>query len=235
MSTWRTAGRTDTGRVRDANQDAILSGERLAVVADGLGGHSGGEVASAIAVGLVQAAFTGRSADELHAAVRAANRAIWDRACTTSELAGMGTTICAAGLTDDGQLAVVHVGDSRAYLLHDGSLTRLTDDHSVTAELVRRGELSEEYALRHPHHGILTRALGVGPDVDLEVGALPAEKGDRLLLCTDGLFNEVPADEIASTMAATEGLEATVDVLVELALSRGGRDNVAVVVAEISG
>ncbi len=234
MTMWRTAGRTDTGHVRESNQDTILSGERLAVVADGLGGHSGGEVASATAVGLLQAAFTGRSADELSAAVRAANRAIWDRASITPELAGMGTTVCAAGLTDDGQLAVVHVGDSRAYLLHGGSLTRLTDDHSVTAELVRHGELSEEDAQQHPHHGILTRALGIRPDVELDVAAHPAEEGDRLLLCTDGLFNEVPVTDIASLMA-TDDLEETADALVELAIARGGRDNVSVVVAEFTG
>jgi PPM family protein phosphatase len=113
-------------------------------------------------------------------------------------------------------------------------LTQLTDDHSVTAELVRRGELSEQEALDHPHRGVLTRALGVGPDVELDSAAHPAVEGDRLLVCTDGLFNEVPNDEIASVMAATEDLQATADALVELALSRGGRDNVAVVVAEIS-
>ena len=235
MTTFRTAGRTETGHVRDSNQDAVLGGERLAVVADGLGGHNGGEIASSIAVGLLEAAFTGRSADELQAAVRAANRAIWDRARTAAELTGMGTTICAAGLLEDGGLAVVHVGDSRAYLLHDGSLTRLTDDHSVTAELVRHGELDEQEARRHPHHGVLTRALGVGPDVELDVGAPRAAAGDRLLLCTDGLVNEVPEAEIASVMTSTGDLEATADALVGLALARGGRDNVSVVLAEISG
>jgi protein phosphatase len=146
----------------------------------------------------------------------------------------MGTTLCAAGLTGDGSLAVVNVGDSRAYVLRNDSLTQLTHDHSVTAELVRRGELSEHEALDHPHRSFLTRALGVGPDVELDSVAHPAMQGDRFLVCTDGLFNEVPNDEIASLMAATEDLQATADTLVDLALSRGGRDNVAVVVAEIS-
>ncbi len=235
MTTFRTAGRTETGQVRESNQDAILTGERLAVVADGMGGHVGGEIASVLAVGVIDAAFTGHSADELKAAVRAANRAIWERGSAASDLAGMGTTICAVGLTDEGRIAVVHVGDSRAYLQHDGSLTQLTDDHSVTAELVRRGELTEEQALDHPHRSVLTRALGVGPDVDLDFGAPPVVAGDRLLLCSDGLFTEVPADELASVMARRDTLDATAEVLVELALSRGGRDNVSVVVAEISG
>jgi serine/threonine protein phosphatase PrpC len=166
--------------------------------------------------------------------VRAANRAIWDRASTSSDLEGMGTTICAAGLTADGNLAVVNVGDSRAYVWHDASLTQWTEDHSVTAELVRRGELTQQQALDHPHHNVLTRALGVGPDVELDGSAHKAIKGDRLLVGTDGLFNEVPSDEIASLMADAEALQATADTLVELALSRGGRDNVSVVIAEIS-
>jgi protein phosphatase len=179
----------------------------------------------------LQAAFTGRSLDELQAAVRAANRAIWDRA--SAELEGMGTTVCAAGLTEDGSLAVVNVGDSRAYMLHNCLFTQLTHDHSVTAEAVQRGELSEQEALGHPHRSVLTRALGVAPDVELDSAAHPAAQGDRLLLCTDGLFNEIPNEEIASMMAATGDIQATADGLVELALARGGRDNISVVVAEI--
>jgi PPM family protein phosphatase len=234
MKRLRTVSRTDIGRVRDNNEDAVVNSDHLVAVADGMGGHPGGEVASAVAIALVQAAFAGRSLDELEAAVRAANRAIWDRANATAELEGMGTTICAAGLTSDGGLAVVNVGDSRAYLLRNGALTQLTDDHSITAELVRRGELSEQEALDHPQHGVLTRALGVGPDVDLDSAAHRVSEGDRLLVGTDGLFNEVPNDEIGSLMAATGDLRATADALVELALSRGGRDNVAVALAQVT-
>jgi serine/threonine protein phosphatase PrpC len=234
MTKLTTVSRTDLGRVRGNNEDAVVGSDRLAAVADGMGGHPGGEVASAVAVALMQAAFTGRSIDELEAAARAANRAIWDRASGSDELEGMGTTICAAGLTNDGSLAVVNVGDSRAYVLHAGSLTQLTHDHSVTAELVRRGELSERQAHDHPHRSVLTRALGVAPDVELDSTARAAVEGDRLLVCTDGLFNEVPNDEIGSLMAATGDIQATADSLVELALSRGGRDNISVVVAEIT-
>jgi serine/threonine protein phosphatase PrpC len=230
----RTGSRTETGRVRDNNEDAIATSDCLAAVADGMGGLPGGEVASATAVALAQAAFTGQSLDELEAAVRAANRAIWDRAGATADLEGMGTTICAAGLTGDGRLAIVNVGDSRAYVLREHSFTQLTRDHSVTAELVRRGELNEQEALDHPHRGVLTRALGVGPQVEIESVAHAVVPGDRLLLCTDGLINEVPDDEIGSLLATTEEIQAIADALVELALSRGGRDNVAVVVAEIS-
>jgi protein phosphatase len=229
----RTVSRTDIGQVRDNNEDAVMSSSYLVAVADGMGGHPGGEIASAVAISLIQAAFTGQSLDELNAAVRAANRAIWDRASGHAELEGMGTTICAAGLVEDGKLAVVNVGDSRSYVLRNGSLTQLTQDHSVTAEAVRRGELSEQEALNHPHRSVLTRALGVAPDVDLDSATRPTVEGDRLLLCTDGLFNEVPSGEIASLMAEIQDIQATADGLVELALSRGGRDNVSVVLAEL--
>ena len=182
---------------------------------------------------LTEAAFSGRSVDELQAAVRAANRAIWDRANESLALEGMGTTICAAGLIEDGGLAVVNVGDSRAYLFRSGTLTQLTHDHSVTAEAVRRGELSEQEAVDHPHRGVLTRALGVAPDVELDTIVQAPLEGDRLLLCTDGLFVEVPDDEIASLMAADEDVQATANALVERALSRGGRDNISLVVAQV--
>jgi serine/threonine protein phosphatase PrpC len=228
------AGRTDIGRVREANDDAVLTTPALVGVADGMGGAPGGALAAGLAVALVQAAFTGRSADELAAAVRAANRAIWERARASAELEGMGTTICAAGLLEDGGLAVVNVGDSRLYLAHDGSLTRLTHDHSVTADLVRRGELTADEALGHPHRHVLTRALGVGPEVDLDVVTHPATAGDRLLACTDGLVDHVNDDEIAAALAAGEDAATTADRLVEQALSGGGRDNVSVVVAEIA-
>jgi len=229
-----TVTRTDIGRVRDNNEDAVAGSDRLVAVADGMGGRRRGEVASAVAVALVQAAFTGRSLDELEAAVRAANRAIWDRASASAELEGMATTICAAGLTADGTLVVVNVGDSRACVVRGNSFVQLTDDHSVTAELVRRGELTEQEAIDHPQHSVLTRALGVGPDVELDRASHPLEEGDRVVVFSDGLFNEVPNEEIASLMAASDDLQATADALVDAALSRGGRDNISVVIADVS-
>jgi protein phosphatase len=117
--------------------------------------------------------------------------------------------------------------------LHDSSLRQLTQDHSLTADLVRRGELSAQEALDHPLHGVITRALGIAPDVELDSATHRTITGDRLLICSDGLVNEMPDDDIASIMTATEDIQATADGLVELALSRGGRDNVSVVVAEV--
>jgi serine/threonine protein phosphatase PrpC len=125
-----------------------------------------GDRASSLAVAIVEAAFTGQSLDELGAALRAANTAIFERAAESEGLEGMGTTVCAAGLTQEGRLVVANVGDSRAYLLRGGALQQLTEDHSVTAAMVRRGELTEEDAPRHPHHSVLTRAVGVGPTVE---------------------------------------------------------------------
>ena len=234
MITLRTAGRTDIGQLRENNEDAIVSSDRLALVADGMGGHPGGEIAAHAAAGVIPAVFTGRSADELEAALRAANWAIRDRAVAQPGLEGMGTTICAAGLLADGHLALVNVGDSRAYLWHEDALTQLTRDHSVTGELIKRGELREEDAAEHPHYGVLTRALGVGPDVEIDRTTLAVEAGDRIVVCTDGLFNELSREEIATAIAAGGDVAEIVDNLIDGAIAHGGRDNVSVVVAELA-
>lgn len=234
MFTLRTVGRSDIGQMRENNEDAIVQSDRLALVADGMGGHPGGEIAAKAAADVVPAVFTGRSVDELEAAVRAANWTIRDRALMQPGLEGMGTTICAAGLLTDGQLALVNVGDSRAYLWHDGELTRLTKDHSLTAELIERGELQEEDAPEHPHYGVLTRALGVGPDVEIDRQTLAVEAGDRIVLCSDGLFNELSRQEIARALARGGDAAAIVENLIGAAIAHGGRDNVSVVVAEVA-
>ena len=204
MTTLRTAGRTDIGQLRENNEDVIVTSDRLALVADGMGGLPGGEIAAGVAAGVIPAAFTGQSGDELEAAVRAANWSIRERAIAQAGLEGMGTTVCAAGLLTTGRGALVNVGDSRAYLFREGSLTHLTQDHSVTAELIDRGELREEDAAHHPYYGILTRALGVGSDVDIDRTMLVVEEGDRIVLCSDGLFNELSDEEIGSTLAGDE-------------------------------
>ena len=234
MTTLRTAGRTDIGQLRENNEDVIVSSDRLALVADGMGGHPGGEIAAKVVAGVIPAVFTGQSEDELEAAVRAANWAIRDRAAGQSGLEGMGTTICAAGLLVSGQLALVNVGDSRAYLWHEGALSRLTKDHSVTADLIERGELRDEEAAQHPHYGVLTRALGVAPDVEIDRRTVAIEKGDRVVLCSDGLFNELSGDEIASAVEGASDPAAIVDTLIERANALGGRDNISVVVAEVA-
>jgi serine/threonine protein phosphatase PrpC len=234
MTSFRTAGRTDIGRLRQNNEDVIVSGDRLALVADGMGGHPGGEIAATAAAGVIPEVFTGRSLDELEAAVRAANWAIRDRAVVDAGLDGMGTTICAAGLLSDGDVAIVNVGDSRAYLWRDGALVQLTQDHTVTAELIQLGELREAEAAEHPHYGILTRALGVGPGVEIDGRTLNVEARDRFVLCTDGLFNELSTKDIAAAMEGAGEIGTIVDNLIEKAVTHGGRDNVSVLIVEMA-
>jgi serine/threonine protein phosphatase PrpC len=233
MTKLRTAGRTEVGQ-RKNNEDVIVSSDRLALVADGMGGHPGGEIAASVVAGVVPAAFTGQSLDELEAAIRAANWAIRDRAVAQPALEGMGTTLCAVGLLANGQLAIVNVGDSRAYLWHEGSLTQVTHDHSVTAELVERGELRNEDAPSHPHYGVLTRALGVGPDVVVDGTTLVLDERDRIVVCSDGLFNELSVEEIATTMARGGDIALILDNFIDTATAHGARDNVSVVVAEVA-
>ena len=163
----RSSARTDTGQVRETNQDAMVCLDRLVAVADGMGASPRGDRASSLAVAIVEAAFTGQSPDELGAALRAANTAIFERAAEGEGLEGMGTTLCAAGLTHDGRLVVANVGDSRAYLVRGGALQQLTEDHSLTAAMVRRRELTEEDAPQHPHHSVLTRAVGLAQRLTL--------------------------------------------------------------------
>jgi serine/threonine protein phosphatase PrpC len=234
MTTLHATGRTDIGQLRENNEDAIVTNDRLALVADGMGGHPGGEIAAEVVAGVVSATFTGRSIDELEAAVRAANWSIRERATAQSDMEGMGTTVCAVGLLSTGQLAIVNVGDSRAYLFRKGSLSHLTRDHSLTAELIERGELQVRDAAQHPYYGILTRALGVGSDVEIDRATLAVEKGDRIVVCSDGLFNELTDEEIETALSGVEDVTEIVDSLIDGAIAKGGRDNVSVVLVEVA-
>jgi protein phosphatase len=234
MTALQTTGRTDIGRLRENNEDAIVASDRLALVADGMGGHPGGEIAAEVVAGVIPAAFTGRSTDELEAAVRAANWSIRERATTQLGMEGMGTTVCAVGLLSSGHLAIVNVGDSRAYLYRRGSLSHLTRDHSLTADLIERGELQATDAAQHPYYGILTRALGVGSAVEIDTTTLAVEAGDRIVVCSDGLFNELTDEEIEIALEGDQDLTAIVDTLIDDAVAKGGRDNVSVVIAEVA-
>ena len=224
---------TDVGRVRERNEDRVIGTERLLAVADGMGGPPGGDIAASTAVAIVEAAFSGGSLDELAAGVRASNAAVFARARDDEHLEGMGTTLSAVALTGIGELAVVNVGDSRAYRLRDGRLEQLTTDHSLTAELVRHGTLRAEEAVDHPQRAILTRALGVGPNVDVDGAVHTVTVGDRLLLCSDGLWSEVSDDDLRASLDANRDLDAVAHATVDQALAAGGRDNISVVVAEV--
>ncbi len=237
MTRWRFAAATDAGLVRDTNEDAVRVDATLAVVADGMGGHAAGEVASALAVEIVTRVFhEDETVDGLYAAIEAANRAVLDDAAANPERFGMGTTLIAVGLTEDvaGVVAptLANVGDSRVYQLRDGALRQLSDDHSVAEEWVRMGRLTPEEAEVHPRRHQLTRVLGMDESVDIDVVSVVAQPGDRLLLCSDGLSNELTPDQLVQLASPPMPLEDAVDQLVAAARSAGGRDNISVVLVE---
>src|SRR5205807_2467038 len=160
-----------------------------------------------------------------------ANRVVWDRSVENAELRGMGTTLTAVALVDeDGEehIAIANVGDSRAYLLRDGNLDLLTADHSVAEQMVRDGQLTPEEAAVHPQRHVLTRVIGMAPDVEVDAYPILPYRGDRYLLCSDGLINEVTDDQIASVLRRLEDPQETVNELVRLARSNGGHDNITV-------
>ncbi|MBV8979695.1 MAG: Stp1/IreP family PP2C-type Ser/Thr phosphatase [Acidimicrobiia bacterium] len=236
MTELRAGGATDTGLVRDHNEDRYLLDERLFAVADGVGGHKAGEVASQTAVETLHRAFTEPTTENLVEAVKTANRTVWNLAEANSDQRGMGTTLTAIALVDDGdedRLAIVNVGDSRAYLLQQGQLEQLTEDHSLVEQLVREGQLTREEAHVHPQRSIITRALGLDPDVEVDSWELTPYKGDRLLLCSDGLTNEVSDDDIASTLRTVSEPEEAAMQLVNAARDHGGSDNITCVVVDV--
>jgi serine/threonine protein phosphatase PrpC len=237
LTVLRSGSASDVGRVRTVNEDLALESLTLFAVADGMGGHVGGEIAARTAIETLEAEFARKpSAEGLAAAIHDANRAVWERGHEDVDLRGMGTTMIAAALvaTDEGdRLVLANVGDSRAYRLHGDDLVQLTTDHSVAEELVARGELSAEEAAVHPHRHILTRALGVQPEVAVDVWQLVPEEGDRFLLCSDGLTNEVAVEEITDVLSQTRDPREAAEVLVRLANEAGGNDNATVVVVDV--
>jgi serine/threonine protein phosphatase PrpC len=232
---------TDVGLARSGNEDSHLRGRTVFAVADGLGGHQGGEVASAMAVEPL-AALDGRAfadaaeaAEALAAAVREANRAIIDRAGADPALRGMGTTVTAAALAGGRLLQLAHVGDSRAYLLRGGGpLRQLTDDHTAVAEAVGRGLLTRAQAAIHAQRGVLTRAVGLDPGLRVDTPApLELEGGDQVLLCSDGLTGVVGDDRIAEVLAGQADGDGACRALIAAANDAGGPDNVTIVLLRV--
>jgi serine/threonine protein phosphatase PrpC len=233
-----TASLSHVGRVRTINQDDCAEfvkpdGMQLLVVADGMGGHLGGEVASRTAVEAIGESIqngSGAPAEMLERAFNAANRRVFDLAAEEAELHGMGTTGVAILLDPSGAAWVAHVGDSRAYRLRGGRLERITDDHSWVFNEMQNMRLTPEEAKVHPHRNALMRAIGVDPEVDVDVTQIDLAAGDRLLLCSDGLWNEVDEETMATVLAEQEPKDC-VQRLVHLANEAGGNDNVTVQVA----
>ncbi len=236
-----TVSLTDTGMVRDENQDACLelrgpNGEQLLLVADGMGGHQGGSTASRLLVEVVKEQF--RSApvwdlETLREAITEGNARVYGAASADIELTGMGTTAVAALFGGQGGGAwVAHVGDSRAYRLRDDHLERLTADHSTVGELVRRGAISEEEAESHPRRNEILRSVGATPSVDIEEAPLDVREGDCLLLCSDGLYGVVRDEQIEDALRRMSPQE-VVPHLVSVAKENGAPDNVTVMVSAL--
>jgi serine/threonine protein phosphatase PrpC len=231
-------GVTDPGKVRKNNEDSLLVGEgrdeTLFVVADGIGGFEAGEVASSIAVEVLKDVEPSGS---LEGAIKEANRRILAAARGDEKLQGMGTTVVAmrfGGTEEEPVSQISHVGDSRAYLLRDGELRPVTEDHSLVAELVRSGDLTRAQASDHPQKNLITRALGAEEEVDVDTTVLPVEPGDRLLLCSDGLSDMVPEPGMLEILTShSEDPEGAARALVAAALAAGGADNVTVVVVDV--
>lgn len=227
--------RTDVGCVRDHNEDSLVVAPPLFVVADGMGGHAAGEVASEIAVRVLSdRAPEHPDSEELGRAVQAANHAILKAAHEGRGREGMGTT-CTAAMLEGERLIIAQVGDSRAYLLHRGRLQQLTRDHSLVADLVEAGQITAEEARVHPQRSVITRALGSDPRTVADLYEINVEAGDRLLLCSDGLSGMVLDADIEATLNRIRDPQRCASQLVNEAIAAGGHDNVTVIVADVAG
>ncbi len=225
---------SDTGRQRRANEDSLLSRSPLFVVADGMGGAQAGEVASRIAVEAFQSGLPGGAEPERELAELAlqANTHIHELSHTNAEQAGMGTTLTAV-YVGESDVAIAHVGDSRAYCLRDGELLRLTDDHSLVDELMRQGRLTPEEAVEHPQRSVITRALGPEGTVEVDTRSFRGKAGDVYLLCSDGLTTMLPEQQIAAVLNEGGSLRDAGEALIAAANEAGGRDNITVVLLRV--
>jgi serine/threonine protein phosphatase PrpC len=226
-------GRTDTGQIRQGNEDAYWTGDSVFAVADGMGGHLAGEVASETALEPV-AELDGRifadgeeATRALRRAVDQANAMVARRAHDEPAFRGMGTTLTAT-MVEGRRLHLAHVGDSRAYLLRRGELDQITDDHTLVQHLINEGQISKEEAQTHPQRSIITRAIGVAHEVEIDSFTIDLEQGDVVLLCSDGLTGVVTDDRIAETLKRFPDLERATDTLIDLANEAGGPDNITV-------
>ena len=229
------AFRTDTGRQRSANEDSLFTRPPLFVVADGMGGAQAGEVASKTAAETFDAELPpGPPEQALRETIEAANRRVHELALSDPSLAGMGTTVTAAILDPAAEeVAIGHVGDSRAYRLRGGKLERLTRDHSLVEEMRRKGQLTDAQAEDHPQRSIITRALGPEPEVEVDVQTVPAQSGDVFLICSDGLTTMLDDDHVARLLLRATTMESAVRALVDEANRAGGRDNITAIVFKV--
>jgi len=227
--------KTDVGRRREVNEDSFLVHEPLFVVADGMGGHVAGDVASSTAVDTIKEQSPLASAEDLNTLaglVLTANSRIWEKAQSDPTLRGMGTT-CTLLMLDSSKAHIAHVGDSRAYLLRGGTLTQVTEDHTLVGRMVKEGRLAAEDAERHPQRSIVTRALGVDSEVEVDLITVDVAEGDRILICSDGLSSMLDFDSIAATLNEETDPQIAAERLVDAANEAGGEDNITVLIVDI--
>jgi protein phosphatase len=226
---------TDTGKKRRRNEDEFVVEPPLFAIADGMGGAQAGELASSLAAGALREDESDVASGEGRVVqlIQEANRRVYQRSAEDAAASGMGTTMTVA-LVEDGTVAFGHVGDSRAYLIRDGSLEQLTEDHTLVAELVRSGKLSPEEAEAHPQRSVITRALGTDPDVDVDTFSIETKAGDLFMLCSDGLTSMVDDEVILRTVEKyRSNLRNAAKALIRAANKGGGEDNITVVFFEI--
>lgn len=221
--------RTDVGRVRRSNQDALIIGGGVAGVADGMGGHNGGEIASGETRDGILRELSGKTPDRqaLREAVEKINLEIWDRQEKDASLTGMGTTLTLLWPSES-EMLVAQVGDSRAYLIRDGQVRQVTKDHSLVGDMVRRGVLTEEQAACHPMRNYITRAVGTEDTIEADLFTEERKAGDRWLVCSDGLYSMISRGALEE-LVRKENAEEAADALLQAALEGGGRDNITLI------
>lgn len=229
VSGFSIASRTDVGRVRKSNQDALIIGEGIAGVADGMGGHNGGEIASGETRDGILRELQGKTPDRqvLEEAVKKVNLEVWERQEKDAALTGMGTTLTLLW-PGEKEMLIAQVGDSRAYLIRDGKMRQVTEDHSLVGDMVRKGVLTEEQAACHPMRNYITRAVGTEDAIEVDLYCEERKKGDRWLICSDGLYSQITKTALEEA-AQTEDPETAADRLLQAALEGGGKDNITLI------
>ena len=223
------SSRTDIGRIRKTNQDALILGCGIAGVADGMGGHNGGEIASGETKDGLLREMKGKNPDPglMEEIIKKINLEIWERQEKDASLTGMGTTLTLLWPSED-EVLIAQIGDSRAYLMRNGTFRQVTADHSLVGDMVRKGVLTEEQAACHPMRNYITRAVGTDDTIEVDIYREKREAGDRWLVCSDGLYGQMSRD-LLMTLASAENQEEAADRLLQTALDNGGKDNISLI------